>query len=109
MTVTTRIQPRIHAFRALARHWVDCRLAGDVPGARRALAAFVARLGRPFDAMEREAFFAAVDHCVAEHTTRLSQRQARLALLAQELAAANQEHDERPTLIDARRPERLSA
>lgn len=103
-----RTQPEIHAFRALARHWVELRLAGDVAGARRALAAFVARLGRAFGGMERQVFFGAVEHCVAEHAARLEQRQARLAALTRELAAANEALDERPTLIDARRPERLS-
>lgn len=100
--------PAIHAFRGLARHWVERRLHGDLPGARRALAGFVARLGRSFTATERDAFFGAVEHCIAEHRARAEQRAARLDLLTKELAAANDGFEERPTIIVARRAERFS-
>ncbi|UJR84410.1 hypothetical protein [Sandaracinus amylolyticus] len=108
MTSKTEISPQIPAFRALARHWVDRRLCGDIQGARRALAAFVARLGRSFTAPEREAFFASIEHCLGEHVVRLEQRKTRIDALAQELAAANHTFDERPTIIVARRADRFS-
>ncbi|AKF03204.1 hypothetical protein DB32_000353 [Sandaracinus amylolyticus] len=87
---------------------MERRLCGDVQGARRALAAFVARLGRAFTAPEREAFFASVEHCLGEHVARLEQRKTRIDALARELAAANHTFEERPTIIVARRSERFS-
>jgi hypothetical protein len=100
--------PRVFAIRAIARRWVELRLAGDGAASRRALAGFVARIGRAFTALERDEFFVAVEHCVAEHRERLAQRQTRLVELSSEVVSARARFEERPTIVMPRRPDRLS-
>lgn len=89
MTDTEQQITNLHAFRAIARTWVEFRLRGNPTAARRALARFVARLGRPFSEPERKAFFRASQAVLAEHRLRLRQKVEKLDLLTNEMGRAS--------------------
>lgn len=110
MTNTEPSIPNLHAFRAIARTWVEFRLRGNPTAARKALARFVARVGRPFNESERKAFFRASQEVLAEHRVRLRDKVAKLDTLTNEMAkCSNNAFHSAPTRVVSLFAERESA